>query len=253
MFLIFNEVQKWNFTQKVHFYQCTSTIEDVDDGMVLGKFDQSPVFFEAGPIGISRLYAFASPALVPTPAPVRSSCSSTSGQCFLDPRGSQARDCIAACKCIAPHNCGVHNNTISCGVSIIGCSVCDVCCEPWITAQSSCDGFFEAPVPNGCGNQTNQPTPAPTPVVAYGCNSTTGPKRITVARRMQCNLQATDPRSNTKSYTSADASADTHDVHLQHNDGALRGGPDRPAIAGRVHRHLQAVTPIPSLLSLSLG
>ena len=168
-------------------------------------------------------------------------------------RLTQARDCIAACKCIAPHNCGVHNNTISCGVSIIGCSVCDVCCEPWITAQSSCDGFFEAPVPNGCGNQTNQPTPAPTPVVAYGCNSTTGPKRITVARRMQCNLQATDPRSNTKSYTSADASADTHDVQLQHNDGALRGGPARPAIAGRVHRHLQAVTPIPSLLSLSLG
>jgi hypothetical protein len=82
------------------------------------------------------------------------SCNSATGQCALDPKGSQsADDCIAGCKCATPHNCGTHNNTIACNQPITGCNVCDMCCKPWLTVQASCDGCFEAPVPNGCGGK----------------------------------------------------------------------------------------------------
>jgi hypothetical protein len=102
------------------------------------------------------------------------SCNAASGQCVQDPAGSQSSgECIAACKCVIPHNCGMHNNTISCNAPITGCNVCDVCCKPYLTVQASCDGCFAAQVPNGCGNRTNPPTPAPTPML-YSCNMTTG-------------------------------------------------------------------------------
>ena len=82
------------------------------------------------------------------------SCDTTTGTCAKDPHGTQSPgQCIAGCKCTTPHNCGTHNGTIACNQPITGCNVCDMCCKPWLTVQASCDGCFEAPVPNGCGGK----------------------------------------------------------------------------------------------------
>jgi hypothetical protein len=80
-----------------------------------------------------------------------------SGKCTASPTGSPLDDCInTGCKCVSPHNCGQHNSTIDiCNKPITGCNVCDMCCKPWITVQASCDGCFDAPVPNGCGGKSN--------------------------------------------------------------------------------------------------
>jgi hypothetical protein len=70
---------------------------------------------------------------------------------MLDPAGSLSPgECIAACKCVTPHNCGQLNNTASCGAIVTGCNVCDKCCQPWID-QASCDGCVATPAPSGCG------------------------------------------------------------------------------------------------------
>jgi hypothetical protein len=82
------------------------------------------------------------------------SCNATVGQCVLDPKGSLSPgDCIASCKCATPYNCGQLNGTVACGKVITTCSVCGVCCKPWITVQASCDGCFAVAVPNGCGGK----------------------------------------------------------------------------------------------------
>jgi hypothetical protein len=94
------------------------------------------------------------PTPAPTPGPVMYSCNAATGNCAEDPHGTQSPgECIATCKCVTPHNCGQHNNTIACNNPVTGCNVCAVCCKPWLTVQASCDGCFEAPVPNGCGGK----------------------------------------------------------------------------------------------------
>ena len=57
-------------------------------------------------------------------AVVMYSCNATTGQCALDPRGTQAPgECIATCKCITPNNCGQLNGTAACGRVLTGCNV----------------------------------------------------------------------------------------------------------------------------------
>ena len=108
------------------------------------------------------------------PPPTCYSCDSSVWKCTPNRAGSQAlSDCYDKCQCVTPHNCGQLNGTVACGAAITGCSVCGMCCKPYITEQASCDGCFAAPAPNGCGNQTNPPTPAPTPTM-YSCNATAG-------------------------------------------------------------------------------
>jgi hypothetical protein len=90
----------------------------------------------------------------PAPTPAMYSCNSTVGRCVADPRGSMSpAQCIDNCKCITPHNCGQLNGTVRCGEVVTKCSVCDMCCKPWLTQQASCDGCFNAPLPNGCGGK----------------------------------------------------------------------------------------------------
>jgi hypothetical protein len=80
------------------------------------------------------------------------SCNATTGQCAEDPSGSlPPGPCIAACKCIMPHNCGQLNGTMACGKPVGGCNVCGTCCQPFLTKQSSCDACFSDP--SGCGGK----------------------------------------------------------------------------------------------------
>jgi hypothetical protein len=87
---------------------------------------------------------------VPTPY----TCNPTSGKCVMVSNGTQtAAECIASCKCVAPHNCGQLNGTVQCGAVLAGCNVCDSCCQTYFH-QHSCDGCFAAPVSEqGCGGQ----------------------------------------------------------------------------------------------------
>jgi hypothetical protein len=77
--------------------------------------------------------------------PVCYTCDSTTGKCAEGPHSSLLpADCINSCKCVLPHNCGQLNHTVACNKDITGCSVCDACCKPWISVQSSCDLCFAA-------------------------------------------------------------------------------------------------------------
>jgi hypothetical protein len=86
-------------------------------------------------------------------------CNSTSGTpahgtCVADAKGTQtAGECLAGCRCAAPHNCGQLNGTVQCGALLPGCNVCAACCVAGL-AQDTCDACFAYAAPVGCGNQT---------------------------------------------------------------------------------------------------
>ena len=82
------------------------------------------------------------------------SCDTSSGNCKVDPQGTQtAQACIASCTCVTPHNCGQISGTVACESVLQKCNVCDACCRSYLTTQASCDGCFNTKPPYGCGGK----------------------------------------------------------------------------------------------------
>jgi hypothetical protein len=150
------------------------------------------------------------------------------GQCALDPKGSQSPgECIATCKssqaaqlqrgggpvqvCRTAQLWPAERHDIV-RSGHLGGATCDMCCKKYIKA------------PGGCGNQTNLPTHVPTPIM-LSCNAATG----------QCVL---DPKGS-QSPGEYIATCKSQAVQLQRGGGPVCAGPKRITVSRRVHRHLQ--------------